>query len=136
MLERRNAKISYGKNGNGFTTTRITLPVPWLKKLGFNQYNKYAIIELNENEITIRKEEIDMDEKLLKKIVIAKALRSSVEEITDDDVSRLEQYITINKAANGKEYIWYFDCDECEAVADMQGNIVEINNTADFFGIK
>ena len=135
-MEKREAKIIYGKNGNGFITTKITLPVPWMKKLGFNQYNKYAIIELNENEIIIRKEEIDMDEKLLKKIVIAKALRSSVEQITDDDVSRLEQYITINTATNGKEYMWYFDCDECEAVCDMQGNIMEIDNTEEFFGIK
>ena len=40
MKEIRNVNVSFGKNGNGFTTTRITLPVPWIRKMEFTENNK------------------------------------------------------------------------------------------------
>ncbi len=52
---KRNVKIIWGKNGNGFASTRITLPVPWAKKLGFTEEDKEALIELKDNEVIIRK---------------------------------------------------------------------------------
>jgi len=64
-MERRNAKILFGKNGNGFTSTKITLPVPWIKEMGFSEDDKNAIIEFNEKEIIIKKGEIDMKKELV-----------------------------------------------------------------------
>lgn len=52
----RKANIIFAKNGNGFVTTKITLPVPWIKKLGFDIENRNAIIELNDNKIVIKKD--------------------------------------------------------------------------------
>lgn len=53
----RNVNISFGKNGNGYMTTKITLPVPWVKELGFTEEDKQARIELKDNKIIIYKEE-------------------------------------------------------------------------------
>lgn len=61
MSEIRNVNISFGKNGNGYASTRITLPVPWIKEMGFTEDDRNAVIEFNENEIIIRKKgEINM----------------------------------------------------------------------------
>lgn len=52
----RKANIIYNKNGNSYITTKITLPVPWVKKLGFSEENKNAIIKLEDDKIIIEKE--------------------------------------------------------------------------------
>lgn len=64
MKEIRNVNVSFGKNGNGFTTTRITLPVPWIRKMGFTENNKEAIIEFDGKQIIIKNKE----EKVMKRI--------------------------------------------------------------------
>ena len=52
----RKANIIFGKNGNGFISTKITIPVPWTKELGFTENDKSAIIELKNNQIIIKKD--------------------------------------------------------------------------------
>lgn len=59
-MERRRANIIFNKNGNGFLSTKIALPVPWVKNLKFDENNKNAIIEFDKNKIIIKKETIDM----------------------------------------------------------------------------
>lgn len=56
MKEIRKAKIIFSKNGQGATTTKITLPVSWIKELGFDKADREVTIELDENKIIIRKE--------------------------------------------------------------------------------
>ena len=56
----RKANILFNKNGQGCLTTRITLPVPWIKNLGFTENDRQAIIEFKNNEIIIKKETINM----------------------------------------------------------------------------
>lgn len=51
----RKANIMFNKNGNGFTTTRITIPVGWTKELGFSEEDKEAKISLDNNKIIIEK---------------------------------------------------------------------------------
>lgn len=53
--ESREINISYGKNGNGFTSTRISIPVGWTKILGFSQDNRKAIVTLEQERIIIKK---------------------------------------------------------------------------------
>lgn len=60
MKELRNANVIFNKNGNGFVSTKITLPVPWVKELGFSEIDKNAIIEIENEKIIIRKKEKDM----------------------------------------------------------------------------
>ena len=55
-MEKRKANVMFNKNGKGFTTTRITLPVPWIKDMGLNETNKEVIIEYEDKKITIKKE--------------------------------------------------------------------------------
>lgn len=55
MKEIRNANIIFNKNGNGFLSTKIALPVPWIKELGFSEKDKSAIITIEDNKIIIEK---------------------------------------------------------------------------------
>ena len=71
----------------------------------------------------------------IKRRLIAEALLRELNEVEDSDIERLNEYISINQATDGKDYYWYFDCDNAEAVADMDGNIIEIEDTEKFFGI-
>lgn len=51
----RKANIIFSKNGNGYTTTKITLPVPWIENLDLTPENKEVLLELKNNEIIIKK---------------------------------------------------------------------------------
>lgn len=55
--KQRKTNIIFGKNGNGYTTTKITLPVGWIKDLGFTENDKSAIIKIQGDIIEIKKEE-------------------------------------------------------------------------------
>lgn len=55
MEESRNANVMFNKNGNGSITTRIALPVPWVKALGFSQDDKSATIKIVDEKIIIEK---------------------------------------------------------------------------------
>lgn len=54
-MEKRNVNIMFMKNGHGSLTNRISLPVPWIKAMGFNEENRTAIIEFDGKEIRIKK---------------------------------------------------------------------------------
>ena len=56
MEDERKANIIFNKNGHGSLTTKITLPVGWVRELGFSQQEKTAKIEIKDNKITIKKE--------------------------------------------------------------------------------
>ena len=57
----RKANMIFSKNGNGFDTTKITIPVVWAKKLGFTRENKSGILIFNNNEIILRKDSENED---------------------------------------------------------------------------
>lgn len=54
-MEIRKANIIFNKNGNGFQSNKITLPVGWIKEMNFSENDKQAIIEFDSNKIIIRK---------------------------------------------------------------------------------
>ncbi len=51
----RKAKVIFSKNGDGYTTTKITLPVPFVKKLNVTEEDRDVFIEIKDNEIIIKK---------------------------------------------------------------------------------
>lgn len=55
-MEKREVKISFHKAGNGLGT-KLTLPMPWLRKMGVTSESREVEIIFNEEtrEITIRK---------------------------------------------------------------------------------
>lgn len=55
-MEKRDLNVSFYKAGNGIGT-KMTLPMPWLRKMGVTQEEKQVEIEFNEEtqEIIIRK---------------------------------------------------------------------------------
>ena len=55
-MEKRKANIMFNKNGNGNLTTRISLPVPWIKEMELDENNREVVIEFENNEIKIKKE--------------------------------------------------------------------------------
>ena len=55
MKESRTTNIIFNKNGNGYVTNKITIPVPWIKELGFTDTDREAFIEIEDNKIIITK---------------------------------------------------------------------------------
>lgn len=51
----RKANMIFNKNGNGFDTTKITIPVNWARQLGFTPDDKEGILLLEDNQIILRK---------------------------------------------------------------------------------
>lgn len=54
-MEERKAKILFNKTGNNSITTRVTLPVTWVRELGATQEDREVILTLKDNKITIEK---------------------------------------------------------------------------------
>lgn len=52
----RKVNLMFAKNGNGYTTTRITIPVPWAKELGFTEQDRTGILLLEEGKVILKKE--------------------------------------------------------------------------------
>jgi hypothetical protein len=74
-MEKRKANIIFNKNGQGFTTIKITLPVGWIREMGFTENDKKAVIEFKDKEIKIKKETKEMNrfeiiEKMFEKLNI------------------------------------------------------------------
>ena len=74
-----------------------------------------------------------MKELEIKRKLIAKALLKGINEIDNEDIERLNQYITINQGKDGNCYYWYLDCDNVEVISDMAGNIIDVEDSAQFF---
>ncbi|NMS89454.1 AbrB/MazE/SpoVT family DNA-binding domain-containing protein [Clostridioides difficile] len=58
-MEQRELNISFHKSGNGYTTTRLSLPINWVKELGISQEERKVIVTLKDGKITIEKAEND-----------------------------------------------------------------------------
>ncbi|MDD7761636.1 MAG: AbrB/MazE/SpoVT family DNA-binding domain-containing protein [Ezakiella sp.] len=54
-MEERKANIIFAKNGQGYTTNRVTLPVPWIKALGVTEDQREVKITLKDNKIILEK---------------------------------------------------------------------------------
>lgn len=56
-MEERKAKISFNKSGRGSITTRLALPITWLRQLGVSQEDREVTICHEDNKITITKKD-------------------------------------------------------------------------------
>lgn len=54
-LDERTTRVQFGKNGQGYVTNRITLPVPWVKELGITEEEREVKIILEDDKIIIEK---------------------------------------------------------------------------------
>lgn len=54
-FEPREINVSYSKSGSGSITTRINIPITWLRKLGVDEESREVILEFDEDRIIIRK---------------------------------------------------------------------------------
>lgn len=55
MKDTRSLKIIFSKGGSGSTTTRLTLPITYIKQLGITPEERDVIVELDEDKIIIKK---------------------------------------------------------------------------------
>lgn len=53
--EKRVLKIIFNKNGNGNLSTKIALPVPWIKLLGITEEEKEVDVYFADDKIIIEK---------------------------------------------------------------------------------
>ena len=44
MTEIREVNVILGKNGKGYLTPKITLPLPWIKKMGITENSRKVSI--------------------------------------------------------------------------------------------
>ena len=51
-MEKRNLNVSFYKAGNG-TGTKITLPKPWLSKMGITKEEREVVLEFDEEKEVI-----------------------------------------------------------------------------------
>ena len=47
MKEKRDVKITFNRNGRGAITPKLSLPVPFVKELGFTEDDREGYIELD-----------------------------------------------------------------------------------------
>ena len=55
LKDTRSLKIIFSKGGSGSTTTRLTLPITYIKQLGITPEERDVIVELDEDKIIIKK---------------------------------------------------------------------------------
>ena len=106
-VEIRTTKILFAKNGNGYTTTRITLPVPWVKEMGFDDADRTATLKFDGKKIIINKEDFKMEEmikelkeELLDKEITLLDMDNKCEEILESPTSIYEGD-NLNSALDG-----------------------------------
>ncbi|WP_270670253.1 AbrB/MazE/SpoVT family DNA-binding domain-containing protein [Paraclostridium bifermentans] len=55
LKEERNLKISFTTSGSGSESTRISLPIKWIRELGIDKENREVIAILDDDKIIIKK---------------------------------------------------------------------------------
>lgn len=55
ILEKRQINVSYGKNGQGFKTTRISIPKKYFEKIGITEEKREVSVILYNDKIEIRR---------------------------------------------------------------------------------
>ena len=55
IIEQRELNVSFGKNGQGTTTTRLAIPKKFFEKIGISEENRKVYVKLYQDRITIRK---------------------------------------------------------------------------------
>ena len=53
-MEKRNVRVSFQKSGNG-RGARITLSIPWLRKMGISEEKREVVITYDEKKIFLEK---------------------------------------------------------------------------------
>lgn len=121
MKEVRKVNVMFNKNGQGFTTTRISLPVPFVRELGINEENREAIIYLENNKIIIEKGDKIMEkrfEMFLKENV--KNEDFSLEAYIDDLTSQwcntgiLEYELSSSESKDGISHTFEYSLEELQ----------------------
>ncbi len=59
MKDTRTLKVLFSKSGSGSTTTKITLPISWIKEMGINEENRDVEVSFDNGKIVIQKKDLD-----------------------------------------------------------------------------
>ena len=54
-METRRLRILYNKNGQGRMSTKITLPLPWLREMGVTETDREVTVSYDGERIVIEK---------------------------------------------------------------------------------
>lgn len=59
MKNSRILKVLFSKSGSGSTTTKITLPITWIKEMGIDEENREVEVSFDNGKIVIQKKDLD-----------------------------------------------------------------------------
>lgn len=120
-MEMRKANIIFSKNGNGFSTTKITLPVGWVRELGASLEDKEVVLVLDNKKIEIiKKEEFNM-----KKWAVIRANDGMDEWMTP--------YNSKEEALNNAEKEWNHLTNSEKKHNTITVGVVNVNADGDYF---
>ena len=57
VMDSRKLNVTFGKNGQGNTSTKITLPLPWLREMGVSEEHRQVKLSFDGKSIVIEKAE-------------------------------------------------------------------------------
>lgn len=83
-MEKRKANILFNKTGQGSRTTRITLPVSWVDKIGATEESREVFIYQVAGEIIITKEEWKMSNEKVLEIVLTEIKKDICKNFIDN----------------------------------------------------
>ena len=54
-MNKRILKVIFTKGGSGSISTKLSLPIKWVRELGINEENREVVLELDKDKIIITK---------------------------------------------------------------------------------
>lgn len=121
MKEVRKVNIIFSKNGQGSVTTKISLPVPFVRELGITEENREAIIYLENKKIIIEKGENIMEKRF--EIFLKENIKNedfSLEAYIDDLTSQwcnsgmLEYELSSSESNDGMSHTFKYSLEELQ----------------------
>ncbi|MCL2354562.1 MAG: nucleotidyltransferase domain-containing protein [Oscillospiraceae bacterium] len=123
MNNERQVNIIFNKNGNGFDSTKINLPLPWIKELGITRESKQVRLIKEGNKIIIEREANHSNEtmKILQEYVVG------LQELLQEN---LQQVILYGSYARG-DYNEDGEMSDVDVMILLNMNENEISEVAD-----
>lgn len=121
MKEVRKVNIIFSRNGQGSVTTKISLPVPFVRELGITEENREAIIYLENKKIIIEKGENIMEKRF--EMFLRENIKNedfSLEAYIDDLTSQwcntgmLEYELSASESNDGMSHTFKYSLEELQ----------------------
>lgn len=132
IMEKRKLNIGFTKSGRGSITSRVVLPISWIKEMNISQEDREVFVYKVGNEIIISKFENDLK---FAKLEIDYTIEEKGYILLDDDIEELwkycyDRYNSINNFDNsiyGSDKVYFYD---------KKYNFSSVEELEKYFGIE